>query len=536
MSIAADYTERSGVIAGYVHDDWRVGTNLTVNLGLRYEYEQPLREDRDRMISGFDAGAALPITAAAEAAYAASPMPEIPAADFHVRGGVLYPDTGGPPAAWRSDGNNLMPRAGFSWQPLVKTAVRGGYGLYYDTLGPNRITVNQTGYSRVTPVVPSLDNGQTFIATLANPFPDGLLAPEGSGLGLMTNAGLDVSFPYVGEVRTPRTHRWSIGVQQELPWLLLAEVTYVAGYSQNLTVARELNAVPGQYFSTSDVRDNATNNYLTQQVRNPLAGLLPGTGLNAATVSRSQLLRPYPQFTSVTALETTGTSDYKSVQARLERRMAGGITLQVGYTWSRTMTEAEYLNQFDSELHRVIGPFDRTHMFVTSGIVELPFGRGRHWGTDWNAFTETVLGGWQVSYLLKQQSGAPLAFGNYLLEPGLTIDDIPLPRGDRTIARWFNVDAFERAPAQQLVSNVRTTPARLEEVRGPGYVVLDLGIMKNVELGERMRLQLRVEAYNALNTTNWNNPNTTPTNTAFGTITSQNPFPRQFQLAARFSF
>ena len=536
MSRAADYTERSGVIALYAHDDWRVATNLTINLGVRYEYEQPLVEERDRMISGFDAAATLPISAAAEAAYARNPIVDVPVSAFSVRGGVLYPDTGGPAAAWRADRNNIMPRAGFSWQPATRTAVRGGYGLYYDSLGPNRISVNQTGYSRVTPLVPSLDNGQTFIATLDNPFPNGLLEPEGSGLGVMTNAGINADFPYLGEVKTPLTHRWSIGVQQELPWLLLGEVTYVAGYSKNLTVARDINAVPGQYFSTSGVRDNATNNYLTQQVANPLAGLLPGTGLNGATVARSQLLRAYPQFTSVTALQTVGSSDYQAVQARLERRMANGVTLQLGYTWSRTMTETEYLNSFDAELHRVIGAFDRTHMFVASGIVELPFGKERHWGSTWGTAMDTLLGGWQVSYLLKQQSGPPLGFGNFLLKAGQTLDDIALSGGDRTKERWFNVDAFDRVPANQLVSNVRTTPARLEDVRGPGYVVLDLGVMKNIAMGSRTRLQLRLEAYNVLNTTNLNNPNTAPTNSAFGTITSQNPFPRQLQLAARFSF
>ena len=118
----------------------------------------------------------------------------------------------------------------------------------------------------------------------------------------------------------------------------------------------------------------------------------------------------------------------------------------------------------------------------------------------------------------------------------MTEADIALSGGDRDIARWFNVDAFERTPAQQLVSNVRTTPLRLAEVRGPGYVVLDLGIMKNIEMGSRARLQLRLESYNTLNTTNLNNPDTSPTSTGFGTITSQNPFPRQFQLAARFIF
>src|SRR5690606_31561851 len=229
----------------------------------------------------------------------------------------------------------------------------------------------------------------------------------------------------------------------------------------------------------------------TQQVPNPFAGMLPGTGLDGATVSRSQLLRPYPQFTSVTALETTGSSDYKAVQARLERRMASGVTVQVGYTWSRTMTETEYLNAFDTGLHRVIGAFDRTHMFVTSGIVELPFGRERRWGSQWGTFTDSILGGWQVAFLLKQQSGAPRGFGKVRLRPGMTSDDLPRSGGDRTRERWLIGAAGDGVAANQPVSNVRTTRNRLEDARGPGYVVLDLGMMKNVALGSRMRLQLR---------------------------------------------
>lgn len=536
MSRAAEYTERSGVTAFYAHNDWRVRNNVTVNLGLRYEYEQPLTEAQDRMISGFDATSPLPIADAVRANYARNPIAEVPLQTFQVRGGVLYPDTGGPRAAWSANRSNFMPRAGFSWQPFERTAVRGGYGLYYDVLGPNRISVNQTGFSRVTALVPSLDNGQTFVASLDNPFPDGLLEPVGSGLGLMTNVGLGVNYPYAGAVSTPRTHRWSLGIQQELPGQLLTEVTWVRGLTRNVPVTRDFNAVPGEFFSTLPVRDNPTNNYLTQQVPNPFAGLLPGTGLNAATVSRAQLLRPYPQFTSVTAAETVGASSYSALQTRLERRMSGGVTLQLSYTWSRTTTETEYLNPFDTQLHRVIGAFDRPHILVTSGIVELPFGRNRRFGATSGTVTETLLGGWQISYLWKQQSGGPLGFGNYLLKPGMTESDITLPRGERSIGRWFNIDAFERAPAQQLVSNVRTTPARLGNVRGPGYRVLDLGIMKNLMLGPRMQLQLRGEVYNALNTVNLNNPNTAPTNTAFGVITSQNPFARQLQLAARLMF
>ena len=535
MSRAAEYNEQSSVVGFYAHNDWRVRNNLTLNLGLRWEYESPLEEQDDRMISGFDFETLLPINDTVRANYARNPIAEVPVSAFQVRGGVLYPDTGGPGAAWKGVYSNFMPRAGFSWQPQVRTAVRGGYGLFYDVLGPNRISANQTGYSRVTSLTPSLDNGQTFVATLANPFPNGLLEPVGSGLGLMTNVGLGVGFPYVGDVRTPRTHRWSIGLQHELPWSFLVEGSYVGSYAENLPVTTELNPVPGQYFSTSPVRDDATNNYLTAQVPNPYAGLLPGTNINGANVARSQLLRPYTQFTGIAALETIGTSDYNSFQGRVERRMANGFTVQAAYTWSKTMTDTVYLNSFDTELEHVIGPFDRTHVFTTSGIVELPFGRGRHWGRDWSGFKEGLLGGWQVSYLFKAQSGAPLGFGNFLFASGATIDDVVLSSG-RDENRWFNVDAFNRVNAQQLVSNVRTQPSRFDEVRGPGYAVLDLGFLKNVSLGSRMRAQFRAEVYNALNRANLAGPNTTPTNTAFGTITAQNGLPRQLQLAARLSF
>ncbi len=546
MSRAAEYNEQSGVIGLYAQNDWRVRNNLTINLGLRWEYESPLSEKEDRMISGFDFETPLPIADAVRANYARNPISEVAPSAFQVRGGVLYPDTGGPKAAWEGIYSNFMPRAGFSWQPEPKMAVRGGYGLFYDALGPNRISANQTGYSRVTALTSSLDNGRTFVATLANPFPNGLLEPVGSALGLMTNVGLGVSFPYFGEVRTPRTHRWSLGLQRELPWHFLIEGTYVGSVGEHLPVSgafasgnfpgRDLNATPGRYFSTSPVRDDATNNFLSQQVPNPFAGLLPGSNLNGANVARSQLLRPYPQFTSITAAETIGTSDYQSFQGRIERRMANGFTVQLAYTWSKTMTEMGYLNSFDTELERVIGPFDRTHVLVTSGIVEMPFGRTRHWGRSWSGVTEALLGGWQVSYLFRAQSGAPLGFGNFIFAPGATIEDVVLPGGQRDENRWFNVDAFNRVTGQQLVSNVRTQPTRFSEVRGPGYALIDLGFLKNVNLGSRLRAQFRAEVYNALNRANLGNPNTGVTNTAFGTITAQNGLPRQLQLAARLSF
>jgi hypothetical protein len=542
MSRPAAYREKSSVLSFYAHDDWRVHNNLTLNLGLRWEVEEPLTESQGRFVSGFDFNTALPIAATAQANYARNPIREVPVSEFAVNGGLLYPDTGGPSKAWERNLGNIMPRAGFAWLATPKTSIRGGYGLFYDMLGTNRITVNQVGYSRDTTLTASLDNGQTFVATLTNPFPNGLLEPVGSSLGLMTSVGQGVTFPFVGDVKNPRNHRFSLGLQRELPGQLMVEATYVGAYGQNLPVIRQLNAVPGAYFSTSPVRDNATNNLLTEQVPNPFAGLLPGTGLSGANVSRSQLLRPYPQFTSIQAVETIGTSDYHALQARLERRMANGFTVQFAYSWSRAMMEAGiltsntsgFLNDFDENPERVISPFDRAHTFVSSGLVELPWGRNRRYGRNWAGVKELALGGWQIGYIFKAQSGAPLGFGNFLFAEGMGVDDIMAD--DPGVDQWFNVNAFNRVAAQQLVSNVRTQPSRFPEVRGPGYAVLDLSLLKNVSLGGPRQLQFRLESYNALNRVNLGNPNVTVTNTALGTITAQNGLPRQLQVAVRLTF
>jgi hypothetical protein len=187
MSRSAAYSERSAVLSLYAHDDWRARQNLTLNLGVRWEIEEPLSEAEGRFVSGFDFTSAPELAAAAQANYARSPIPEIPVDQFRVRGGLLYPDTGGPKKAWERNLGNIMPRAGFAWLATERTSIRGGYGMFYDVLGTNRFTVNQVGYSRDTALTPSLNNGVTFIATLANPFPNGLLEPVGSGLGLMTN-------------------------------------------------------------------------------------------------------------------------------------------------------------------------------------------------------------------------------------------------------------------------------------------------------------------------------------------------------------
>jgi hypothetical protein len=206
-----------------------------------------------------------------------------------------------------------------------------------------------------------------------------------------------------------------------------------------------------------------------------------------------------------------------------------------------------YLNPSDTELHKVIATNDKPHVFVVSGLVDLPFGRGRALGSNWGSVPEAFLGGWQLGLYYRQQSGTPLGFGNFLFKPGSTIADVPMKLGqDELFAGlpanaaytnpWFNIGAFETASAVQLASNIRTQPLRFEEVRAPGYALFDASLSKTVTFSQRARLKLRVQGFNLLNRVNMLAPATTATRSDFGTITSLNGYPRQFQLGATFEF
>ncbi|MSV29925.1 MAG: hypothetical protein EXQ52_14445 [Bryobacterales bacterium] len=205
---------------------------------------------------------------------------------------------------------------------------RAGYGIFFDTLGVNKTDSIQTGFSQSTPVQASLDNGLSFIATNANPLPNGLIEPRGASGGLSTNLNQNLSF-FERTRKHSYVQRWSFGLQQMLPAQFLAEATYVASRGTRLGVARELNVTPAQYLSTSPVRDQRTIDFLSQTFPNPFQGTNPIYGAN---ISRANLLRPYPQFGSVTYSEPSGYSWYHSLQTRLEKRFSKSYTFQISYT------------------------------------------------------------------------------------------------------------------------------------------------------------------------------------------------------------
>ena len=541
----------------FLHDDWKVTNNLTLNLGLRYELEGATDERYNRNTRGFDAAAASPIEAAAKAAYAASPIPEIPVASFQVKGGLLFANENNR-SFWQNDKNNFQPRIGFAYKIGDKTVLRGGWGIFTVPFVMGYITgfINQPGFSQSTPLVGSTDNGLSFVGTLANPFPSGVLLPAGASQGLSTFLGQGTNFlPVNDAINNPQAQRWSFGVQRELPGEWLVDLAYVgnAGYD-GVVNTNIFNAVPRQHLSTSAVRDQNTINFLTQTVTNPFRNLVPGTGINGATVQRQTLLRPFPHFGTITGIRNDASSRFHSAQVRVEKRFSRGYTLLAAYNWSKFLEQGSFLNEVDTEYERRFSDADIPHRLVVSGIWELPFGRGRKFGGDWHRALDVVVGGWQVQGIWNWQSGRTnLTIGNVYYNGDITRlkTNIKSSNIDGTvfdISGFYFTDAAVQTngvidpskqrndPRIQLANNIRVQPSRWSGFRGQGLNLWDLSVSKNFAFTERFRLQLRGEFINAFNTPVFNNPNLTPSDANFGRVTSQANLARNVQIGLKLIF
>ena len=532
MAYSGSYALQDTFLGLYLHDDLKLSPRLTVNLGLRYEIEWPLTERFNRLVAEFDGTAPNPIEAQARANYARSPIPELAVSDFRVPGGLTWVAQGGRGRSpYRGEKNNIMPRVGLAFQWTPATVVRGGYGIFYDTIGVSRAAAIQTGFSQSTPIQASKDNGLTYIARNANPLPNGLMLPLGPAGGMTTNLGQDIDF-YNPALTHPYSQRWSLGVQRMLPARFVAEATYVGNRSTRLTLDRQINNLPAKYLSTLPVRDQKTIDYLSAQFSNPFAGAAPIYG---ARTSRSSLLRPFPEFGNVVLEDPVGYSWYHSLQVRSEKRFSRGYTFQVNYTFSKLMAAAGFLNATDPLPYESIAALDRPHRLAMSGIWEIPVGRGRAFGRSLPKAADFVLGGWQLTGVVIRQAGQALSFGNIIFNGN--IKDIPLPKSLRSADRWFNTGAgFNRNITEQLASNIRTFPLSLSGLRGDGQASWDLSVLKAFPIRERLKAEFRAECYNAWNHTNLNNPNMSPTSTAFGTITGTSGDARNWQFALKLVF
>jgi len=235
----------------------------------------------------------------------------------------------------------------------------------------------------------------------------------------------------------------------------------------------------------------------------------------------------------VGSYQNNGYSWYHSAQMRFEKRFGGGLSASLSYTFSKLMEAVSYLNGFDLRPEEVISSQDRPHRTTLNWLYELPFGKGRHFGAPPNKVASFLVSGWQFQGILTKQSGAPLGFGNAIFSGNLK----DVPTGSKDVNRWFNVNAgFERDNTRQLASNVRRLSTRFAGIRADGPDNWDLSLIKNSSVTERINIQFRAEAINAMNHPQFTAPNTAPANTAFGVVTGEFAWPRVIQFGMKVLF
>src|SRR5574340_157240 len=461
----------------YGQDDWRVNSKLTLNLGLRMEYELGPLERFNRVIGWFDPQAELPITAAAQAAYALKPIPELPASAFVVRGGSLYPGIGGAGRRYIRNEFMWLPRFGVAYQLNSRTVLRAGYGLFFDTvniLNSPLMNIDQTGFSRDTSTNVTNDFGATWlvgdprngISPLRDPFPvrpDGTRfdAPLGSALGLMARVGRGWSF-YNHDMRRARQQRWRVALQHQFGNNMVFEAAYAASYSDHVRVdqSKTLSYLPQQYWATGLVRNDAIATNLNSDVPNPflLSGFADLKNSNplvyadmatqgfftSSTIRKNQLLRAYPQMNGIAVKDTASDGEARAdaLELSFARRLAKGFSVNAAYTRLR-LVEADYFyNEFDAKPSWRSSNDGRPHRLSASGIWELPFGPGRALAR--RGPLGLLFGGWQIGWTYEFQTGPLITFGNLFYYGDLG----DIAKGPHTLAEWFNTNGFERNAAK----------------------------------------------------------------------------------------
>jgi hypothetical protein len=465
----------------YVQDDWKISPNVTLNLGVRWDFETgPIAPDDT--FNGFD-------------------MARIhPAAG--VPGVITFAGVDGVPRRLiNSDWNNVGPRLGFAWRPLGngKTVVRGGWGVFFG----NR---NDIGYGSdahqgfsLDLLYVSPDQNQTPAFLLKDGFP-AFVVPGKESRTPAFGVGTPVTY-YERDRSTPYAMQYNLGIQREIRGILL-EGQYIGNLGRKLTAS------------------NASINQIRPE-------LLTGSG-------NSQSRRPYPQFSDVTLVAPNwGASSYHALAMRVEKRYKNGLQFLFNYAFSKFIDNVDsiangdfggtpgvgYEDFYNRRLDKSLSPNDITHNVTFSAVLDVPFGPGRRWLR--HGVASQVLGGWQLSALGSLRTGPPFGvitqtntcecFSTGGQRPNL-LRDPARPDRQRSPQRWFDIAAFTQPDRFRFGTAARAVG------RSPGHSNYDLGLMKNFQIHERFRLQFRGELFNAFNHTNFGNPNTTFGSGGFGVI------------------
>ncbi len=501
---------RSHYYAAYVQDDFKMSSRLTLNLGLRWDYESPRYERYNRMIRGFAFGQASPIATAAKASDAAGNCAVCQAG---LTGGLIYatPDNR---FAFDAKKANFQPRVGVAYQIASKLIFRGGYGLSYLGQSSNGQTY---GYSRTTSLVSTTDGSITPAVSLSDPYPGSLftsgqlLQPIGNSLGLATNLGQGISAQYLDRP-LPYSHQYSAGFQYSLPGNWVVDASYVGNVTKRMPVSMGLNYIPADVLNSIPVDQRQA--YFTAQVANPMQGLLPGTSLNGATVPRAQLLYTYPQYSQVTITDVpAGHQRYDSAQFKANRRFSAGLTLTFAYTIAKTLEQVSLLNAqdanlkdlTDSKLEKRLIQYDVPQQLSIIGSYDLPVGKGRRYFSGMNRYVNGVFGGWTTSGVWMSHSGFPLNFPNAAPNAAQSAklsdgqrDALAQKNGrsqyDISYDVWFDTSIFPRTARNPYV--LQNYPTRFPDVRSKPLNIADVSLYKEFQVTERVKWQIRCDAHN----------------------------------------
>jgi hypothetical protein len=525
-SLQANYKNvatQSFYYAGYFQDDWRVTPTFSLSLGVRWDIDMP-RTERYNRTNIFDPLAATPVSEV------------LPG----VTGGLVFVGVGNQPRTqFIADRNNWAPRIGMSWQFLPKTVLRAGYAHVY---GPSQQaaagTIGTMGFRVDNTWVASID-GLTPNNYLRDPWPLGLNPVVGAANGVLTQLGNAIEATTV-DIISPWTRQMNVNIQREIPFATLLEVAYVGTRGFHL----HRNDEGGLSLNQLDPAHMALGAQLNQQVPNPFFGTRFATGVLAnRNTTRAQLLRPYPQFTNIIPIYSVGASSfYHSLQISVNKRFTHGLQMQLAYTWGKSIDDGmSHQNSYDIRASRALSDIDIAHRTVIMGVYELPFGRGRRFGTNWNKITDLAIGRWQVNGIATFSTGTPLGM-SASNNAGIFNVAIRANNNGRSgklsgpvqqrLSRYLDTSVFSQ-PTAFTFGNMGP---RISDIRNDGIYNWDLSLFKDFQATERVKAQLRMEALNAFNTPRFGNPNTSVTSSSFGVITSQANAPRQIQLALKVIF